>query len=341
MVLLLTACASSAEDSAASASSVVLSQVTVPGVGTVDLFIDNGRFGEPGVVNPDGPDVRDMEGTWVVPAFIDSHVHLAYLDVGQELTRNGVAAAIDLAAPLDTISAQQPLRVLWSGPMITAEGGYPTQGWGSNGYGLEVSGPDAARAAVQNLHGLGVSVIKLSLTSSPSLSSNSVHAAVDEAHDLGLKVATHALSDDKVRLASEAGVDLLAHTPTGSLSPSTVESWSSGAVVSTVHAFSGRANLKALIDAGATLLYGTDLGNTRYAGIDPEEISGLMATGFTPQQILTAGTSAPADFWGLDELGSVEAGKAASFLVLDRDPLEDPLAVTEPIEVWMDGERVK
>ena len=345
MIQLLAACASSGVDSAAAApSSVVLSQVTVPGVGQVDLFVSGGVFTKVGEATPDGFEVRDMEGLYVVPAFIDSHVHLAFLPVGQGLTEGGVAAAVDLAAPLERI-VDQPLRMLWSGPMVTADGGYPTQGWGSNGYGLEVSGPDSARAAVRQLHDQGMDLIKLPVTSGTTLSDASLRAAVDEAHDLGLKVATHAMSDELARRAAVADIDVLAHTPTDPLSSQTTEMWSNKAVVSTLSAFgngpTARTNLVGLVDRGATLLYGTDLGNSSHAGIDPNELRALIDAGFTGDAILEAGTSAPAAFWGFEELGAIEEGKAASFLVLDRDPSVDPMALAEPVEVWMDGVRLK
>jgi imidazolonepropionase-like amidohydrolase len=345
MVYLLASCVSPGVDSAAAApSSVVLSQATVPGVGQVDLFLSDGRFTKVGEATPDGFEVRDMDGLFVVPAFIDSHVHLAFLPVGQALTEGGVAGAVDLAAPLDRI-VEQPLRMRWSGPMVTAEGGYPTQGWGSNGYGLEVSGPDSARAAVRQLHDQGMDLIKLPVTSSATLSDASLLAAVEEAHGLGMKVATHAMADDLARRAAEADIDVLAHTPTDTLSSQTTALWSDKAVVSTLSAFgngpSARSNLAQLVEGGATLLYGTDLGNSNNAGIDPNEIRALVDAGFTGDAILEAGTSAPALFWGFDDLGAIEEGKAASFLVLDRDPTEDPMALTEPLEVWMDGVRLK
>ena len=134
-------------------------------------------------------------------------------------------------------------------------------------------------------------LIKLPVTGEPQLDDAALAAAVEEAHDLNLKVA--------------------------------------------------RQNLAGMRKAGATVLYGTDLGNTSTAAIDPGEITALLDAGLDGEAILEAGTSAPAAYWGFSDLGRIEEGKAASFLVLDRDPLEDPLALSEPVEVWMDGVRVK
>ena len=149
------------------------------------------------------------------------------------------------------------------------------------------------------------------------------------------------LGDADAARAATAGIDVLAHTPVSALAASTLSAWSGKAVISTLAAFGGGsttlANLRALRDAGATVLYGTDFGNTRTAGLDPEELVLLSEAGLTPAEILAATTSAPAAYWGFDDLGSITPGKSASLLVLDRDPLVVPLTLAHPRQVWIDG----
>jgi imidazolonepropionase-like amidohydrolase len=152
-----------------------------------------------------------------------------------------------------------------------------------------------------------------------------------------MKVAMHALGDADARTAAEAGADVLAHTPTAALSPETLASWNGKAVISTLSAFSG--DVAALKAAGATVLYGTDFGNTRDAGISVEEIAALVDAGLTPAEVLAAGTTAPAAFWGLDDLGAIAAGKEASLLVLGADPLVDPSVLAAPEAVYLAGVR--
>jgi imidazolonepropionase-like amidohydrolase len=55
--------------------------------------------------------------------------------------------------------------------------------------------------------------------------------------------------------------------------------------------------------------------------------------------ILAALTTAPAKQWGWADLGALAPGMAASFLVVDGDPLADPLVLAAPREVWIDGAR--
>lgn len=288
--------------------------------------------------------VIDVTGRWIVPAFIDSHVHLAYLPEGDALADNGIAGAVDMAAPESFLSASHaPLRVLASGPMVTAVGGYPTQGWGRDGYGLECTDAADAVAAVDRLVAAGAKLVKLPVTGDgeDQLSDDVLAAVVAEAHRLGVKVASHALGDEDAARAAAAGVDVLAHTPTEALSTTTVAAWSGRTVVSTLAAFGDtsttRANLAALSEAGARVLYGTDFGNAREAGINADELRGLSGAGLDGAAIVASGTWDAAAYWGFDDIGTVAPGKAASLLVLDADPRIDPSGLATPRAVYIDG----
>jgi len=85
------------------------------------------------------------------------------------------------------------------------------------------------------------------------------------------------------------------------------------------------------------VLYGTDFGNTRETGIQSLEITQLLSAGMDGASIVKAGTSVPAAFLGLTDLGSLEVGKRASFLVLAADPTVDPHTLSQPIAVYVDG----
>ncbi len=88
------------------------------------------------------------------------------------------------------------------------------------------------------------------------------------------------------------------------------------------------------------VLYGTDLGNSPVLGIDTDELALLRRAGLSPQEVLDAATARPAAFWGLSDLGALEPGHAASLLVLDEDPLEDPSTLARPWAVWAEGLRL-
>lgn len=321
---------------------------TVVGAGLVDVRVADGKITALGDLTPaPGDEVVDVTGRFIAPAFIDSHVHLLYLPMAAEMAAGGVAGVVDLAAPVAIFDTPlEPLRVRAAGPMITAVQGYPTQSWGAGGYGLECADAKAATAAVDQLHDLGAALIKLPITTGPQLDDKALAAATTRAHELGMPVVSHALSDEQARRAAVAGIDVLAHTPTGALAPATAAMWSGRAVISTLRAFGGSSsavsNLQALRKAGATVLYGTDFGNTATPGIDVGELMLLQQAGLSPQEILTAGTSAPAALWFGDDapLGSVATGKDASLLVLVEDPLQDPLTLAAPAAVYIRGVRV-
>jgi imidazolonepropionase-like amidohydrolase len=350
LLLTLAACALQAgfvaEDVVPHAETLILRGVTLPGaVGPVDVEIVAGRFVTVGeVAENKAAETLDATGQWIAPAFIDSHVHLEYLPRASELADGGIAAVVDQAAPVVFFERDwAPLQTIGAGPMITAVGGYPTQGWGAGGYGREVVGGTEAAEAVVELHQLGAGLIKLPVTSGSQLQDDAMEAAVAQAHALGLKVSTHALGSDEAHRGAEVGCDLLAHTPTAPLSNAAIEAWAGRAVVSSLRAFGGGqaavANLQALRGRNATVLYGTDFGNTSTLGIDRIELSLLQDAGLSGAAILAAGTSVPAEFWGFDDLGAIEPGKRASFLLLRRNPIEDPLVLSEPDAVFIDGNR--
>lgn len=339
----LTGANTGAPSDVAPAGTLLLRGGTIAGAGPADVRIAGALITEVGALEPlPGETVVDVAGQWLAPAFIDSHVHFAYLAGAPQMARNGIAAAVDLAAPIAAIdSDQSPLQVLFAGPMITAELGYPTQSWGANGFGYECADAAAAVAAVDDLFGLGARVIKLPVTTGPQLDDAALAAAAARAHELDLPVVSHALGDSEAARAGAAGADVLAHTPTSPLSAATLDLWTGRAVISTLQAFGAGgaavANLAALRERGATILYGTDYGNSSVPAVDAGELALLAQAGLAPAEILAAGTATPAAFWGFDDLGSLEPGKAASLMILAADPLQDPSTLASPDRVLIAG----
>lgn len=285
----------------------------------------------------------DLGGRYMVPAFIDSHVHVIYWEVADRLPAGGLAAVVDHAAPEDRFFERDfgALEVIGAGPMITAPRGYPTTSWGTDGYGRECDSPDECAAAVDHLANRGARLVKLSFGAGPDLSQAALEAVIAAARRHQLPVSAHALQDNGARRAAELGADVLAHVPVQALSDTTVALWSGRAVVATVDAFGGTDtaidNLRRLREAGAQILYGTDLGNSRTPGIDPGEISLMRESGMTGAEILSSATSDPAAFWGFSDLGLIAVDKRASLLVLEDDPRLDPETLARPLAVWIDG----
>lgn len=185
--------------------------------------------------------------------------------------------------------------------------------------------------------------MKVPITAAPVLDDATIIAVVARAHELGMRVAVHALGDADALRAARLGADVLAHTPVQALSDETLEAWRGRAVISTLAAFGATEetlrNLAALRARDVTVLYGTDLGNTRTPGIDPSELSLMREAGLEASAVIEAATRSPADYWGLSDLGRIEPGKAACLLLLPSDPTLDPRVLARPDVVWMDGER--
>ena len=71
------------------------------------------------------------------------------------------------------------------------------------------------------------------------------------------------------------------------------------------------------------------------------QLAALTDAGFSAEEVLAMGTSAPAAYWGLDDLGALTVGREASFLVLDTDPRIDPGALATPAQVWIRGQQLR
>ena len=92
-------------------------------------------------------------------------------------------------------------------------------------------------------------------------------------------------------------------------------------------------NLKALVDAGAPVTFGTDAGPAaRFPGFfEHLELAMMVEAGIEPEEALIAATSRAAECLGMDDVGSLQVGKWADFIVLAASPLED-ISNTQTLE---------
>ena len=94
-----------------------------------------------------------------------------------------------------------------------------------------------------------------------------------------------------------------------------------------------RETLPEAIRRGVRIALGTDAG-VGWHGTNAREIGLLVNAGMPPMAAIEAGTRSAAELLGLgSELGTLEAGKLADLLAVDRDPLADPDRIGDPDSV--------
>jgi imidazolonepropionase-like amidohydrolase len=104
-----------------------------------------------------------------------------------------------------------------------------------------------------------------------------------------------------------------------------------------------KKNLKTLSDGGAKIAFGTDSGiPTRFPGyFEHRELQLMVEAGLTPMQAIVAATGTNAEILGgAKQFGTLQAGRAAEFLVLDANPLEDIHNTEKLSAVWQAGKPV-
>ena len=218
---------------------------------------------------------------------------------------------------------------------------------------VEVTGVDAARAAVREAVFDGASVIKVIVDGTVSLSLAELEAIVDEAHRAGVKVAAHAVADAAARLAARAGVDSIEHAYSAPddvlrmmaekkifLVPTDFPPESG--VGSPEQVAAERKRLARAVALGVPIAAGSDIYYAQRGKTRGESAKLMLrayaASGMTPAQILRAATLDAARLLGVDkDTGTLEPGKYADLLAVDGDPLADIRALERVRTVMMAG----
>jgi imidazolonepropionase-like amidohydrolase len=211
----------------------------------------------------------------------------------------------------------------------------------------------------------------------PKLAPELYAAVIDEAHKAGLRTTAHEYYLADAKALVRAGIDAFAHgvrdmdvddefvalleeRPSFVVVPNLPDrgvaqdmSWLSGHLppeqVATLQAaatdrpeaqasFAIQArNLARLAREGVTIALGTD-GNVPWG---PHlEMADMVAAGMTPAQVLVASTGDAAEFLRLTDAGTIAPGKAASFIVLEANPLDDITNTRRIRDVYLRGDKI-
>lgn len=272
-------------------------------------------------------------------------------------------------------------RMLVSGPPIGITGGHCSDNnllppeYDISGEGV-ADGPWAARTAVRRNIKYGADLIKTCSTGgvlskgtkvgAPQYTVEELTALVDEAHSRGLKVASHAHGAEGIINALVAGADTIEHASfiddegirlaiekNAALSMDIYvteyilgEGASSGILEESLEkermtGATQRANFRKAVEAGATIVYGTDAGVYPH-GQNAKQLSRMTRFGMTPLQALQSATTVAAEVMGLGyEIGKIEAGYAADFVAVEGNPIEQIDLLETPSAVIKGGVRYR
>lgn len=240
---------------------------------------------------------------------------------------------------------------------------------------VEISTVDEARKAVQRALYDGADCIKVIVNTGPRVVSlDQMKAIVEEAHRVHRKVAAHAIGDDAMRIAAEAGVDSIEHAyllpedvlktmaakkiflvPTDypeqmytEFIPATVSAEERKEAEDAMKGFAkgNRERLKRAIAAGVPIAAGSDeyyqMGKRTRGESSTLIYEAYRDSGMTPWQIIQAATVNGAELLGRqDRIGAIEVGKLADLVATAGDPSQDVTALEKVKFVMKGGEVVR
>ncbi len=131
------------------------------------LLVDGqvAQIGARGSFKSNNARIIDLGDATILPGFIELHAHLSFQNIPADtVLRHGVTTIRDVGGPIHKpYGGDGSLRVLTSGPIITAPGGYPISIMGHTSVATAVSTEEEARATVRHLIDEGAVVIKIAL----------------------------------------------------------------------------------------------------------------------------------------------------------------------------------
>ena len=240
-------------------------------------------------------------------------------------------------------------RVLTSTKAIVATGSYAPKfvpEWTVPQGAEEADGGDGLIRVVRDQIGKGADWIKLYADyrwgpapgSRPTFSVDEMKLAVETAKSAGVPVAAHANTAEGMRRAALAGVETIEHGGEGTSEVFKLMAERRVALCPTLTAGSGpwppanpdspaavrkRASFKAALDAGVTILNGSDVGTFSH-GENARELEAMVSYGMSPLAAMKSATSVAARVLHLEgQIGQLKPGAFADLVAFEGDPTND------------------
>jgi imidazolonepropionase-like amidohydrolase len=337
------------------------------------IVIQNGHIVDVGTDSaidiPSGVEIFDLNDAYVLPGFINCHVHDAYnADNLKAWLQEGVTSVRDLGnfshSPGQAFDIRDDFnqdntiaRLIAAGPMVTTIGGYGN---------YEIGSLEEAETEIEDLINEGADLIKIAIEDDlqgrlwPMLTQEEVNTIVQTAHRLNKKVSAHISTSAHVDMAVSGDADDLAHMAIDYVSSSiitsvieqniywvpTLELWK---LVSERHNLKwdeiALDNLLRFSGAGGKVALGTDFGGYDVdfeLGMPLVEMQLMKQAGMSPMEIILAATKNAAIVCDMeDELGTIEVGKIADLFAVNTNPLVDLQVLSDVQIVIHNGKIVK
>ncbi|MBZ9787424.1 amidohydrolase family protein [Psychroflexus sp. CAK57W] len=240
-----------------------------------------------------------------------------------------------------------------------------------------INGTAAAREAVRQRYKNGSDVIKITATGgvlsvaksgqNPQFFEDEIRAIVETANDYGMLTAAHAHGDKGMQRAIKAGIKTIEHgtlmseetmelmikhdtylVPTITAGKSVaelaeIEGYYPDLVVPKAKAIGPKLQntFEKAYKKGVNIVFGTDAGVFKH-GNNAKEFGYMVEVGMPAMEAIQSATLIPAKLLNVEDLyGSIEEGKMADIIAVEKNPIQNISTLRNVIFVMKGGEVVK